>query len=209
MEVIRHGELIITRFENPFKSSNSYLIQTFQSNEGWLFDIGDSPEIAAATGNIKINGLFITHAHFDHLKGIKEFYEKHPECTIYGSSHCIQWLSDDRRNLSYYYEKPLCFFPERICMVDKDDVFRLSDSSFIEFIPTPGHTEDSMTYRIGDVIITGDSYIPFVPPVTKLKGGNRHKYEESVALIKKRLTARTLLLPGHGPLYWGAQLSGN
>lgn len=206
MEVIQHGEIIVTKFENPFKGSNSYLIQTSESNEGWLFDIGDSAEIAAVTGNLKISGLFITHAHFDHIKGIREFCNTHSECTIYGSSQCIQWLSDDRRNLSYYYERPLRFVPEKSCVVDKDAVFRLTDSAFIEFMPTPGHTEDSMTYRIGDIFITGDSYIPFVAPVTKLKGGDPHKYDESVALIRDRLTDRSLLLPGHGPLYFGAQL---
>lgn len=206
MEVIPCGSLTVIRFENPFKRSNTYLIRTADSNSGFLFDIGDSDELEQLTDRLEIQGLFITHAHLDHIKGIERFCRKHRECTVYGSWQCMEWLGDDRRNLSFYYDEPLRFVPDKSLVVNDLDVIALNDCFSVEAFSTPGHAEDCITYRVGNIVITGDSYIPFVRPVTKLKGGNKEQYKESLERIMNMMTRSTLVLPGHGPVYKGSEL---
>lgn len=209
MEVIQHDDIVVRRFENPFKRSNSFLLETNVGSLVWLFDIGNSPSIIRELSNRSLNGLFITHAHFDHIIGIKELLARHPECIVYGSEKCIRWLGDDRRNLSFYYESPLCLQPFNYYCLTNGDILQLSRDIVLRAIATPGHTEDSMSYLIGSILVSGDSFIPNVPPVTKLKGGNREDYAKSLCLLQTHIHNGTLLLPGHGPVYNGSDFNRN
>lgn len=201
MEVIQRDNIIVKRFINPFKKSNSFLLDILEVEGSWLFDIGDSQDLLTAISSCRINGLFLTHSHFDHIFHIKELQREQPECVIYGSKKCLEWLNDDRRNLSFYYEKPLEFNPKNCVAISENENIKLTDSVVVQAYATPGHSEDSMTFSIMDFLITGDSYIPYVPPVTKLKGGNKEQYAISLAHIKSLLDIDTVLLPGHGPVY--------
>ena len=205
MEVIQHGSITVTRFENPFKKSNSFLLET--DDNCWLFDIGDSPQIIPILNNRTLKSLFITHAHFDHIFGIKELLGQHPECIVCGSANCIRWLSDDRRNLSFYYGMPLGFTPLKTRVLTDNEELQLDTNIVLQTIATPGHSEDSMSYMIGDILITGDSFIPNVPPVTKLKGGNKEEFGKSLLKLKSKIHPNSLLLPGHGPVYHGDYFS--
>lgn len=204
MEVIQHDSITVTRFENPFKKSNSFLLET--GDNCWLFDIGDSPQIIPILNNRTLTNLFITHAHFDHISGIKELLGQHPECIVCGSENCIRWLSDDRRNLSFYYGMPLEFTPLKTRVLTDNEELQLDTDIVLHTIATPGHSEDSMSYMIGDILITGDSFIPNVPPVTKLKGGNKEEFGKSLLKLKSKIHPNSLLLPGHGPVYNYGQL---
>lgn len=201
MEVIQLDNLIVRRFVNPFKKSNSFLLEIAGTKNAWLFDIGDSESLLSTISSYEIKGLFLTHSHFDHIFNIKRLQDEHPECVIFGSQKCIEWLNDDRRNLSFYYENPLNFKPSKYTIVLDGDIIELADRITVRAYHTPGHTEDCMTYNWGNFLITGDSYIPNVPPVTKLKGGNKEQYEQSLNLIKSLINKDTILLPGHGSIY--------
>lgn len=201
MEVIQHGNIIVKRFINSFKTSNSFLLKTTDCNDIWLFDIGNSAELFSEIAGSKVKGLFLTHSHFDHIFGIKKLLHLYPECIIYGSHNCIAWLEDDRRNLSFYYEKPLKFKLQNGIELSDGDSIIIGNSIRIDVFETPGHTEDCLTYKIQDFLVTGDAYIPDVPPVTKLKGGNKEQYAISLQKIKSLINNDTVLLPGHGPIY--------
>lgn len=203
MGVIQHDNITVTHFINPFKTSNSFLVEIAGQCGVWLFDIGDSEALFSAIASCKINGLFLTHCHFDHIKGIKRLISKHPECVIYGSKKCLEWICDDRRNLSFYYERPIHFVPQNCIPISERDYVELFNSISVQIIETPGHNEDCLTYKFKNFLVTGDSYIPNVPPVTKLKGGNKEHYSVNEKRIKELIDDNTYLLPGHGPVYRG------
>lgn len=203
MEVIRQDNILVKRFVNPFKTSNSFLVEIIGNDCDWIFDIGNSTEMLTHVANRRVKGLFLTHCHFDHIRGIKEFMAQHPDCFIYGSRKCIDWLKDDRRNLSFYYNQPLNFEPKKCIPLYDGDTIALADSVFVQAIETPGHNEDCISYKFENFIVSGDSYIPNVPAVTKLKGGDKQKYEVSRKHILELITDDSFILPGHGPLYRG------
>lgn len=201
MEVIRHGNLIINCFTNQFKKSNSYTLEIIGVEGVWLFDIGDSEELLTYISKMYVWGVFLTHSHFDHIYNIKLLQKHHPECIIYGSEKCIQWLSNDKRNLSFYYEHPLLFTPVKKIALSEKSIVVLTDNITVQVFETPGHNEDCLTYKMLDCLVTGDSYIPNVPPVTKLKGGDKEIYFLSLSKIKSLINSNTVLLPGHGPIF--------
>jgi len=64
----------------------------------------------------------------------------------------------------------------------------------IEVFETPGHNPSCLTFRIGDALFTGDAFIPGIPTVTRLPGGNRRQAKESVSRI---LSLGGRIYPGH------------
>ena len=52
-------------------------------------------------------------------------------------------------------------------------------------------------------MFTGDSYIPNVEVVTKLKGGNKEESKKSLEKIKKLMEEGTIVCAGHGEVKSG------
>lgn len=206
MEVIRHDKVKVTRFENPFKGSNTYLIEIKGTDKVWLVDIGDSTELYDYLEGKNVIGIFLTHSHFDHIFGIKSIQNRFPNVIIYGKQCCLQWLSDDKRNYSYYYEHPLDFAASHAVSLNDDDMIELSGGIAIRALHTPGHSEDSVSYQLENMIFSGDSYIPNEKPVTKLKGGNKELYLASLKKIKQLLNNNNHLLPGHGRIWHESEI---
>lgn len=198
MEVIRQDKFFVIRIANSFKNSNTYVIVPNDDDKVWLVDIGDLREVESVIGDKQIAGIFLTHAHLDHIYGIKEALQKFPDCVVYGSGLCLEYLHDDRKNLSFYYECPLSLRVEKCSTLLNDTEMELKDFISIKCFFTPGHTPDSICYQIRSLIFTGDSYIPGIPTVTKLRGGNKLQAFESIELIKSKINPTTIILPGHG-----------
>jgi hydroxyacylglutathione hydrolase len=49
-------------------------------------------------------------------------------------------------------------------------------------------------------LFSGDSYIPNVQVVTKLKGGDRDANKKSLQKIKGSISENTIICPGHGEM---------
>ncbi|MCM1142321.1 MAG: MBL fold metallo-hydrolase, partial [Muribaculum sp.] len=169
MEVIQQDKFSILQIANSFKNSNTYVIVPNDDNKVWLVDIGNFKEVESAIGNKQIAGIFLTHAHLDHIYGIKETLQKFPECVVYGSGLCLEYLLDDRKNLSLYYECPLSQKVENCNILFNNTLIELNEVIAIQAFYTPGHTPDSTCYQTGNLIFTGDAYIPGIPTVTKLR----------------------------------------
>lgn len=207
MEVIQRDNITATRFTNIFKGSNTYVMEFEGCCEVYLFDIGDSVDVLHFTKTRKVIGLFLTHCHFDHIFGISNLIEQHPECIIYCHPKCFEGLHNDRLNFSFYYEKPLNFIAKNVRLINNGESIYLTESILLNTIFTPGHSVDSTSYLVNKFLITGDAFIPKVPPVTKLKGGNKEQYAVSCNLIKSLINNDTILLPGHGPMFCNIKFS--
>ena len=59
------------------------------------------------------------------------------------------------------------------------------------------HSHDSVCYHIGNYLFTGDSFIPNIRTVSKLKEGNRDEAADTVRYIVKTFDRNTFICPGH------------
>lgn len=60
----------IVQIVNSIFSSNTYILSHTDSCRVWLIDIGDiEPVIARLLPGQQIQGVFLTHTHFDHFYG--------------------------------------------------------------------------------------------------------------------------------------------
>lgn len=186
---------------NPLFSSNTFIISEAKSSWVWLIDIGNFEKVMASLPKEAfVKGVFITHAHFDHIQGINALTEVFPDCVVYVSAFAEKGLYSEKMNMSFYHEYPIVFKGTKTQILREADRIELFDGLFLEAMETPGHNEGCLTYRVGNYLFTGDSYIPNVKVVTKLKGGDKEANKNSLIKIKENIFPETIVCPGHGEM---------
>jgi|GEM_PF-83406 len=195
-------DMIVQQLTNDVFTSNSYILSTPASNQIWLVDLGVFDSVNHTSGNACcVSGVLLTHYHYDHIYGLNHLLEASPKCSIFASAHTRQGLYDPKMNLSFYHEDPIVFkgtMPFEIRDGDEIDLFTGIRAIVYS---TPGHNPGCLTFEIENSLFTGDAYIPFVPVVTKLKGGNKTEAASSLRKIRSLLHPCITIFPGHGPAY--------
>ena len=67
----------------------------------------------------------------------------------------------------------------------------------IEVLATPGHTDDSVSYRIGKYVFTGDALLVRGTGRTDFQNGDAGQLYDSITKVLFALPDDTILLPGH------------
>ena len=189
----------VKQVQNRFFAVANYLIIDDAANYCWLVDVGNISLIKDAAEGRAIKGVFLTHSHHDHMFGINDLMEAYPDCNIYLSEAGVAVLASDKLNFSKYVGPVVSYQGSNLVTFKEIKEFVLFPDITIKAIPTPGHSEDSVTYKLDNYLFTGDSYIPGVPVVTKLRGGNRELAKQSTEFIHSLIGENTALCPGH----WG------
>lgn len=63
--------------------SDNYIWHLEKDGEHWVVDPGDAKPVVEALGNTPLNGILITHHHWDHTGGIAALRERY-DCPVYG-----------------------------------------------------------------------------------------------------------------------------
>ena len=195
-------KLDVKQFVNESLTSNAYLVRLEDSLECVLVDIGEYTELKKhlAQNDLSVQALFLTHCHYDHILGIREFLKEFPNASICAHLDTFESLKNSKLNLSFYRDLPIeveILPRNRIQMVNQDvEIASLKVSS----IYTPGHNSGSLSFVIGHFLFTGDSLIPRHKIVTKLKGGNKEQAQKSLVRLINGLSNVNYLAPGHGPI---------
>lgn len=191
----------IKTYVNLHFTSNTYVISTAKSSGVWLVDLGSFDQVIQnLASNQRIEGVLFTHYHYDHIFYINELIEQFPRCKIYASPHAAKGLYDPKQNLSFYHESPIKYIGPEPSLLEEGSSIKLFESITAKAYTTPGHNPGSMTFKVGDCLFTGDSYIPNLDVVTKLPLGNKAQSLESLRKISALLLPNTTICPGHGPI---------
>lgn len=188
--------MIIRQIVNTVFRSCSYVI----SNEGcsWLVDCGDLDQILPLVDG-KLQGVLLTHAHFDHIYGLNSLMILYPGLSVYTNQVGLDTLLNDKLNFSRYYGEPIIFNePDRVKLVKDREWVELFDGIRAQAVFTPGHSPCCVTWMIDDALFTGDSFIPGVKTVTNIPHSNKDLAAESEALIRELAVHRTIY-SGHAP----------
>ncbi|MCX5806208.1 MAG: MBL fold metallo-hydrolase [Proteobacteria bacterium] len=78
--------------------------------------------------------------------------------------------------------------------------FAISENDKIQLFHTPGHSPDSVSYRLGSLLFTGDLHLATTPGIAGKSGWDNEKLALSIrAMLKKgREAGIKLVLTGHG-----------
>ena len=184
---------------NSIFTSKTYILSKQGYDKAWLVDIGDIMPVEdyLSNHNMEVAGVFLTHAHFDHIYGIEALVEQYSACKIYCTEYAKEAQASDKLNMSKYNGTPLCYSGENIVTVHEGEQMMLfEDESPIMFYETPGHNPGCLTMVLGNMIFTGDSYIPGVGANTRVPRADKALAKVSLERILK-LAEEKQILSGH------------
>lgn len=175
---------------NSIFNSRTYILSD-GSDTVWLVDCGDIEPLMSLVGGRRVEGVLLTHAHFDHIYGLPLLLEKFPDVAIYTNEWGKLALADDKLNMSLYHETPVRIDCPNVHVVKEGDkVFGL------EVYETPGHNPSCLCFANGEVIFTGDAYIPGCKVVTNLPHCDKTLAEALVVRIMA-LAEGKMVYAGH------------
>lgn len=189
--------LILTKHINSIFNSVSYILKEESTKECWIIDIGDYEIIKGIIKEYNLKGVFLTHIHYDHIYGLNKLVIDYPHIPIHTNTHGLKILSNPYDNLSFYHDDDFIFLkPENVFLINENTNLNIGESK-ISFIETPGHNDSCICILINNFLFTGDSYIPGAKPVTKIAGGNKMKYKDSLVKIFNVMNDNITICPGH------------
>lgn len=183
--------LHIDYITNSVFNSRTYILSESDSEKVWLVDCGDVEPVLSLIANRRVEGVLLTHAHFDHIYGLPSLLEKFPDVVIYTNEWGKRALADDKLNMSRYHESPV--------KVNCSNVQVIGEGKKVcgfDVFETPGHSPSCLCYANDEVLFTGDAYIPGYHVVTNLPNCDKTLAEASVARILTLSVCKTIC-PGH------------
>lgn len=185
---------------NSIFTSKTYILFKEGELKAWLVDIGDIEPVFAflEDKHLFVEGVLLTHAHFDHIYGVASLVENFPECKVYLTEYAKKALASDKLNMSKYHETPISYEGDNVIVVREGESMSLFDGEpVMQFYETPGHNPGCLTMVLGDLIFTGDAYIPGVGANTQLPFANKEQARQSMERIQQLAEGKTILSGHH------------
>ena len=127
-------------------------------------------------GGYQLTGVLITHNHENHVRGLSTL---------------------NRIYSPYIYAADYEVAGSKAVVLRGDGTTTIAGLQ-VEYLSVPGHSADSMVFKIGNVIFTGDTLL------AGTIGSTSSHYSKNLLIsnIEKKILSQndqTVLMPGHGP----------
>lgn len=170
--------------------SNCYIL--YQNGHAIVIDPGfPSDEVIAfiKDNHLSIDGIFITHGHYDHIGGVNQLKKKfHPTVYAPKADHMFltkgdynRWGEDISVDVWIENEMTLHFIG-----VDAD------------VIMTPGHSPGGLVLRFDDILFSGDTLFYQSVGRTDLPYSNAMDIYHSIQKLYRLCHDDMIVYPGHG-----------
>ena len=177
--------------------SNTYLLVS--GNEAMVVDPSVSVAAimnAVSAENAALVGILLTHGHFDHILSLDTLRDAMGVKAYIHSNDAIM-LTDGKKNAFYeFFGKERTYRPADVLLTDGDTI--PLGGEVLTVIHTPGHTQGSVCYSYGDIIVTGDTLFAEAIGRCDLWGGSKELMADSLRHLST-LPRNTQIYPGHGP----------
>jgi len=180
--------------------TNCYAVRS--GDHLWVVDAGYEPgpliQILAETG-LTPEAIVLTHAHSDHIAGIREVLARYPGTPIWIGAEEEAWLGDPELNLSAYLGLGVTA-PAASRLLRDGEELALGESRW-KVLHTPGHSPGGLTYFCAEhcVALVGDALFAGSIGRTDFPGSSHEVLIESIRKKLYVLPDTTRVLPGHGP----------
>ena len=188
-------------FFNEETTSNTYLIE--KKSKKYTIDPGSLKMNKLLeyikSNNFEIEGIILTHGHYDHIIGIPTLIDELGINKIYISNIEKEFLYNPSYSLLFYSDLDQKVLEESLSKVEIIELVPDSILEDFEIIHTPGHTKGGIClYDKGEkVLISGDTMFKGTYGRVDLPTGNSREMRDSIYKLLK-LDKNTVVYPGHG-----------
>lgn len=188
----------VTRISAGEFGSNCWLVMDEESRDAVVID--PSPEIGAIGADLERRGaivkyILLTHGHFDHMTSCDALRDLTgaPLAVHKSDAECLtnSYLNAYR----IFMAGDFTFRPAEILLSDRQTL--QFGSLTVKVIHTPGHTEGSCCFIIGDSMFTGDTLFDGGVGRCDLPGGDEAKLFASLEKLKS-FSFDYRIYTGHG-----------
>lgn len=193
----RQCGISVERFINSVFQSNSYVVH--DSSCAIIIDIGDYAPLKAFVDSyrLSVKAVLITHTHYDHIYGIREFMRDYPGIPVFTSAFGKEAFGLPNRNFSRYHDDAIEIVSDDIHILRDGDTLVPFGSCCIKAMATPGHDESCLSFIAGSCLFTGDSYIPGTKVIASFPKSDRIKAKLWYGRLEK-MAEEFSVYPGHG-----------
>ncbi|KOS68068.1 hypothetical protein AEA09_05540 [Lysinibacillus contaminans] len=183
--------------------TNCYIVSN-KEKECLIFDPGEEAgriiKVIRSNG-LKPLGIFLTHAHFDHIGAVDAVREAFG-LPVWIHEKEVSWLDDPSKNGSSKYAALPDYVvtkPAEENIIKAEQVFEISNFVF-KAIFTPGHSPGSISYVFNQdgFALVGDTLFEQGVGRTDLLGGSTKVLLASIHNKLLTLPEDTIVYPGHG-----------
>lgn len=169
--------MILRQLFDSESSTYTYLIADPASRQAALIDpvLGQVDRDLALVRELGLELVLVldTHVHADHVTGAGELRRRTGAKTAGASdAPCVDQRLTGAESLSL-------------------------GALTIEVLATPGHTDDSVSFRVGDAVFTGDALLVRGTGRTDFQNGNPNDLYASITRVLFTLPDPTVVYPGH------------
>jgi len=192
--------MLIDRVVVGLLQTNSYIIFDKYSGKGVVIDAGGGPwEIIhrIEEKEIKVEGIYVTHCHFDHILAVRELKEA-LGCKFYIHRADEEVLKRSVEDAELYLGLSSFDPPKPDGYIDDGDEIRVG-RNILKVFHTPGHTPGSVSYVFDGGVFTGDTLFAGSIGRTDMFGGDIKLLVKSVVEKLFKLPDQYVIYPGHGP----------
>ncbi len=148
----------------------------------------------ARESDLRLNRIFVTHGHPDHINGLEELLEA-TDARIYVHAEETDYM----RQAAQLFRMPVEFMNRRSAnfQVVSDGQEILVGKLPVQFLHTPGHTPGSQCFLVEKNLVSGDTLFINNCGRVDLPGGDPEKMWWSLNHRLRALEDDTVLYPGH------------
>lgn len=146
-------------------SYDNYIWVLHNDRFAWVVDPGQAEQVSnyLSKHQLTLDGILITHHHFDHVGGIAALKQQYPQCRVYGSLLTENPLIEVR--------------------VSEGDSIDLSGMATLNVLETPGHTPDHISYYAENIgLFCADTL--FTAGCGRLLGGTPKQFADTLCRLR-------------------------